>query len=181
MSAAAPIAFPGMDAVLRRAAEGDHEAFAALVREHQDAVYSIAWHFLRDRDRAEEIAQDVFLQLYRALGELESPAHVGHWVRRVAANRCIDESRRGRWRIVTLDEAPEPAREPKDADPLLGRRIHALLQKLPPAQRLAIILRYQEELEPAEIGAALGVPVNTIKSHLRRGLAALREWLGVMP
>jgi RNA polymerase sigma-70 factor (ECF subfamily) len=179
MSAVAPLPFPEPDDTLRRAAGGDHDAFAALIREHQDMVFSIAWHFFRDRDRAEELAQDVFLQLYRALCDMESAAHVTFWLRRVTSNRCIDEARRRRWNIVTLDQASFVAHTAGESDPLLDRRIHALMQRLPAQQRLAIALRYQEGLEPSEIGTLLGVPLNTVKSHLRRGLAALREWLGV--
>jgi RNA polymerase sigma-70 factor (ECF subfamily) len=181
MSAAAPLLLVNNDASLPRAAAGDHEAFGDLIREHQDMVFSIAWHFLHDRDRAEEIAQEVFLQLYRALGEIESPAHLIFWLRRVTANRCIDESRRGRWRIVTLDEANDVAHDAGDTDPLLARTLVQMLQRLPAPQRLAITMRYQEGLEPSEIGAVLDMPLNTVKSHLRRGLAALREWLGVKP
>jgi len=179
MTATAPLLLVKNDATLQRAAAGDHEAFGALIREHQDMVFSIAWHFLHDRDRAEEIAQEVFLQLYRTLGEIESPAHLTFWLRRVTANRCIDESRRGRWRIVTLDEVSEMAGDVESTDPLLVRKIGELLQRLPAQQRLAITMRYQEGLEPSEIGALLDMPLNTVKSHLRRGLAALREWLGV--
>ena len=181
MSAAAPLLLLKNDAHLHRAAAGDHEAFGDLIREHQDMVFSIAWHFLHDRDRAEEIEQEVFLQLYRGLGEIESPAHLIFWLRRVTANRCIDESRRGRWRIVTLDEASDVARNVSDTDPLLTRKLGQMLQRLPAPQRLAITMRYQEGLEPSEIGAVLDLPLNTVKSHLRRGLAALREWLGVKP
>ena len=179
MSAAAPLLFVTNDANLRRAAAGDHESFAALIREHQDMVFSIAWHFLHDRDRAEEIAQEVFLQLYRTMGEIESGAHLTFWLRRVTANRCIDESRRGRWRIVTLDEVSDVARDADGTDPLLVKRVGQMLQRLPAQQRLAITMRYQEGLEPSEIGAVLDMPLNTVKSHLRRGLSALREWLGV--
>ena len=179
MSAAAPLLFVTNDANLRRAVGGDHESFAGLIREHQDMVFSIAWHFLHDRDRAEEIAQEVFLQLYRTMGEIESAAHLTFWLRRVTANRCIDESRRGRWRIVTLDEVSDVARDPEETDPLLVKKVGQMLQRLPAQQRLAITMRYQEGLEPSEIGAVLDMPLNTVKSHLRRGLAALREWLGV--
>src|SRR5258706_581973 len=97
MSATAPLLFGTLDATLQRAAAGDHESFGALIREHQDMVFSIAWNFLHDRGRAEEIAQEVFLQLYRTLGEIETPAHLTFWLRRVTANRCIDESRRSGW------------------------------------------------------------------------------------
>jgi RNA polymerase sigma-70 factor (ECF subfamily) len=179
MSATAPLLFGTPDATLQRAAAGDHESFAGLIREHQDMVFSIAWTFLHDRDRAEEIAQEVFLQLYRTLGEIESAAHLTFWLRRVTANRCIDESRRGRWRIVTLDEASDVAGQTEESDPLLGRKVRQMLQRLPAPQRLAITMRYQEGLEPSEIGAVLDIPLNTVKSHLRRGLSALREWLGV--
>jgi RNA polymerase sigma-70 factor (ECF subfamily) len=142
-------------------------------------VFSIAWHFLHDRDRAEEVAQEVFLQLYRTMGQIESNAHLTFWLRRVTANRCIDESRHGRWRIVTLDEVNDVARDTEPADPLLVKKIAQMLQRLPAQQRLAITMRYQEGLEPSEIGAVLDMPLNTVKSHLRRGLSALREWLGV--
>lgn len=179
MSATAPLLFGTLDATLQRAAAGDHESFGSLIREHQDMVFSIAWNFLRDRDRAEEIAQEVFLQLYRTIGEIESAAHLTFWLRRVTANRCIDESRRGRWRIVTLDEASDVEHQAGESDPFLARRISQMLQRLPAQQRLAITMRYQEGLEPSEIGAVLDMPLNTVKSHLRRGLAALREWLGV--
>src|SRR3954465_7697533 len=179
MSAAAPLLLVSNDANLHRAATGDHEAFGSLIREHQDMVFSIAWNSLHDRDRAEEIAQEVFLQLYRTLGEIETPAHLTFWLRRVTSNRCIDESRRGRWRIVTLDEASEVAHDADETDPFLARKLAQMLQRLPAQQRLAITMRYQEGLEPSEIGAVLDMPLNTVKSHLRRGLAALREWLGV--
>jgi RNA polymerase sigma-70 factor (ECF subfamily) len=179
MTAAVPLPFVKNDTAFQRAAAGDHESFGALIREHQDMVFSIAWHFLHDRDRAEEIAQEVFLQMYRTIGEIESAAHLTFWLRRVTANRCIDESRRGRWRIVTLDEASEVARDADETDPLLGRKLRQMLQRLPAQQRLAITMRYQEGLEPSEIGAVLDMPLNTVKSHLRRGLSALREWLGV--
>ena len=179
MSAAAPLLFPTTDANLLRAAEGDHDAFGALIRQHQDMVFSIAWHFLHDRDRAEEVAQEVFLQLYRGLAQIESDAHLTFWLRRVTANRCIDESRRGRWRIVTLEEASDVVHDAEKTDPFLARKLGQMLQRLPAQQRIAITMRYQEGLEPSEIGAVLDMPLNTVKSHLRRGLAALREWLGV--
>src|SRR6266567_4341290 len=92
MSATAPAMF-GTDETLRRAAGGDHDAFAELIRAHEEMVFSIALHFFHDRARAEEIAQEVFLQMYRRLGEIESPAHLTFWLRRVTANRCIDAGR----------------------------------------------------------------------------------------
>jgi RNA polymerase sigma-70 factor (ECF subfamily) len=180
MTAAAAM-FPTVDDTLRRAAAGDGDAFAELIRAHEEMVFSIALHFFHDRGRAEEIAQEVFLQLYRRAGEIESASHLIFWLRRVTANRCIDESRRVRLRAVPLDDAPELSRDDAHSDPFLGRTLRRLLLDLPPQQRLAITLRFQEGLEPNEIAEVLGAPVNTIKSHLQRGLAALRKALGEQP
>jgi RNA polymerase sigma-70 factor (ECF subfamily) len=175
MSATAPLLF-GIDETLRRAAAGDHDAFADLIREHEAMVFSIALHFFHDRSRAEEITQEVFLKMYRNLGEIESAAHLTFWLRRVTANRCIDDVRSNR--PLGRAESPSYVSVCVESDPFLSRRLRALLQQLPPKQRMAITMRYQEDLEPAEIAEILGMPANTVKSHLRRGLAALRQWLG---
>ena len=164
---------------LRRAQEGDSDGFAALVSEHGSVVFSIAWHFFADRQRAEEIAQDVFLQLYRNLGKIESPAHLLFWLRQVTSRRCIDEVRRAGPRRISLDDAPELGVAPASGDPLATRRLRQLVAALPERQRLIVTLRYQEDLDPREIGRIVGLPVNTIKSHLHRALLALRKKMGV--
>ncbi|HEX6179286.1 MAG TPA: sigma-70 family RNA polymerase sigma factor [Thermoanaerobaculia bacterium] len=163
---------------LERARAGDHEAFAELVTEHQSMVFSLAYHFFQDRSRAEEIAQDVFLQMFRSLPDLETPAHVLHWLRQVTGRRCIDQIRRARLRPVPLEDVEELSSDPRQPDPLLGRRLRALIAELPPKQRLIVTLRYQEDLDPSEICSIVGLPVNTVKSHLHRALLALRKNLG---
>src|SRR5438067_12169715 len=166
---------------LRRARAGDGDAFAAVIGEHESMVYSIAWHFFADRQRSEEIAQDVFLQLYRHLDRIESRAHLVFWLRQVTSRRCIDELRRAGPRRVSLDDAPDVSVAPSAADPLASRRLRELVAQLPERQRLMVTLRYQEDLDPAEISRVIGMPVNTIKSHLHRALLALRKKMGVKP
>lgn len=152
----------------------DHAAFGELVREHQSMVFSIAQHTLQDREAAEEIAQDVFLRLYRDLDSIESPQHMVHWLRRVTANRCIDAIRRRRWRPVPIDDSfPAAEREPEDS--LAIRTVRRLMGQLPARQRVVLALRFQEELEIPEIARTLEIPLNTVKSHLRRGVEALRR------
>ncbi len=138
-------------------------------------VFSIAFHFLQDRSTAEELAQDVFLQLHRHLHSLDSHEHVTFWLRRVAAHRCIDHTRRRKQPFRSLDSAPEPMIEERTNDPFLSRRLRALIASLSHKARLVVILRYQEDLTPDEIAAALGIPVATVKSQLQRSLAMLRE------
>src|SRR5947209_1728356 len=111
------------------AAQAISTPFAELVREHQSMVFSIAYHFLRDRALAEEIAQDVFLKLFRNLASLESEAHVTFWLRRVTSNRCVDAVRRRQRRPeVGLDNTPELCSTDAPKDPMLSRKLQTLLQ-----------------------------------------------------
>src|SRR5436309_5518838 len=123
---------------LRRAQGGDGDAFAALITDHESMVFSIAWHFFGDRNRGEEIAQDVFLQLYRNLARIASRAHLVLWLRQVTSRRCIDEVRRAGPRRVSLDDAPEILVAPAAGDPLALRRLRALVRELPARQRLRV-------------------------------------------
>jgi RNA polymerase sigma-70 factor, ECF subfamily len=149
--------------------------FAGIVRQQQAMVFSIALHFLRDRRTAEEIAQDVFLQLHQHLESLKSPEHVTFWLRKVTSQRCIDYARRRKWSQVSLDDVPELPAAATPRDPLLSRTLRQLVASLPAKARAVVILRYQEDLTPAEIAEVLAMPVATVKSHLQRSLAMLRE------
>jgi RNA polymerase sigma-70 factor (ECF subfamily) len=152
--------------------------FADLVREHQSMVFSVCWHFLHDRDQAEDVAQEVFLGLHRNLESIQSAAHAGHWLRKVAVQRAIDAGRRrSRRPQVALADVAEPAAETVVRDPMLGETLRRLIATLPEAPRMVMVLRYQEDLDPAEIGQVLEMPVATVKSHLQRSLALLREKL----
>jgi RNA polymerase sigma-70 factor (ECF subfamily) len=159
-------------------AAGAQADFAELVREHQAMVYSIAWSSLQDRSTAEEVAQEVFLELYRRMDELESPEHIKHWLRRVTTNRCIDQSRRRKLRPkLGLDDIPEPVAASRGGDPLLSHTLQRLVAGLPEKWRMMVILRYQEDLDPADIAEIMGIPLGTVKSQLHRALAILREKL----
>jgi RNA polymerase sigma-70 factor (ECF subfamily) len=167
--------------LIREAAAGDREAFGALVRQYQSMVFSLAWHFLHDEATAEELAQEVFLELHRALPGLASCSHVVNWLRRVTTHRCIDYSRYRQARPqVALDEIAEPADASavRTDDPFLSERLRKLTAALPEKARVVVLLRYQEDLEPTEIAETLGIPLNTVKSHLQRSISMLREKLG---
>lgn len=169
---------PEADTPLERARAGDGDAFASIVAENEAMVFSLAYHFFNDRSRAEEIAQDVFLQLYRNLLSIESPLHLVRWLRQVTTRRCIDTSRRSRFRLVSLDAVPDIESNDRPADPLLDHRLRQMIAALPEIQRVVVTLRYQEDLDPLEISRILEMPVNTVKSHLHRALGSLRKKLG---
>ncbi len=161
---------------LARATKGDTEAFAGLVQAHQRLVFSIAWHFFHDPVTAEDIAQEVFVQLFQNLGGIQSEAHLVFWLRRVTTRKCIDEARRARHRQeLPLDSAvplESQADEPHNAD---LEQLQRLVAALPAKMRAVVTLRYQEDLEPAQIAEVLGCPVNSVKTRLQRALALLRQ------
>ncbi len=150
--------------------------FEQLVDEHQSMVFSLALRMTGDRGLAEEIAQDVFLELDRHLRKIESPLHALLWLRRVTMSRSADALRRKRVRGVNMwvEMNESHGARLEDRPSPLGTRLESLLATLPEAQRAALILRYQEDLTPEEIAAALNAPLATVKSHLQRGLKLLR-------
>jgi RNA polymerase sigma-70 factor (ECF subfamily) len=163
------------DSLLQQAQGGDRDAFAALVRAHQGSVFSIGLRMLGRRDAAEDLAQDVFLQLYRKFDSIESLEHLGFWLRRVAANLAIDWLRRLPYSTTQpLEEGAEVAAQQDEDDPLMSRELTRLLGELAPHPRAVMLLRYQEDRDVAEIAAMLDMPVNTVKSHIKRSLTALR-------
>ena len=149
--------------------------FAGIVRQHEAMVFSLALHFLRDREAAEEVAQDVFLQLHSSLATLQSAEHITFWLRKVTCHRAIDYGRRRRWPQVSLDDVAELQARVSTRDPMLTRRLRRIIASLPENARMVVILRYQEDLTPIEIADVLDMPVATVKSHLQRSLARLRE------
>ena len=135
---------------------------------------------LSSREAAEDLAQEVFLQLHRSLVSIESDAHLAFWLRKVTANRAIDRLRRQRQiETTSLDQAAEIPAVLAAGDPLLRRHLQKLILELAPAARAVLLLRYQEDLDPVEIARTLDLPINTVKSHLKRSLAALRDRMSV--
>ncbi len=149
--------------------------FADVVRRYQSMVFSIARHYLGDPSAAEELAQDVFLQLHASLPSLESEEHVKFWLRKVTAHRCIDYRRCRRATPLSLDDAPEPSAPATSGDPFLAQRLRQYVASLPAKPRLIVILRYQEDMLPENIAKVLAMPVATVKSHLQRSLSMLRD------
>ena len=156
--------------------------FEKLIDTHQSMVFSLALRMTGDRGLAEEIAQDVFLELDRNLGRIESGEHARFWLRRVTMSRSADALRRRKVRGIDLwvemeDVHASGAEEQgsyRGVGPL-SVRLEQLLATLPEAQRAALVLRYQEDLTPEEIAATLDAPLATVKSHLQRGLKLLRS------
>jgi RNA polymerase sigma-70 factor (ECF subfamily) len=173
----------GVDAALaiRLAADLD-TAFEDLVAAHVDRLFTIALRILSNRADAEEAAQDALVRAYRALDGYDAgrirDLRLRPWLTTILVNVCRNRTRTQRVRTTEL--AFEPGVEPA-VDPVARRDAReawaALLGTLPPAQRVAIVLRHVDGLSYAEMAEALGRPEGTLKAQVHRGLAALRAVL----
>ncbi len=159
----------------------DAGEFRSMIEQHQRMVFSIALRIARDHGIAEEIAQDVFLELYRSGEKMQSADHVRFWLRRVAVHRATDALRRQTRQPEVgaeewLDEQHGAVSEwtPALNDSVVVR-LETMVGTLPEAMRVAVVLRYGEDMSPDEIAQLLGQPVPTVKSNLQRGLKVLRQ------
>jgi RNA polymerase sigma-70 factor (ECF subfamily) len=154
--------------------------FRGLVERHQRMVFSLALRVTGEYGTAEEVAQDVFLELFRSAERLSGEDHVRFWLRKVTVHRATDALRRQAHRPESqaeewMDDAAADGDGDAGVGTVLEARLEELLGSLPEQMRIAVVLRYQEEMLPDEIGKLLGQPVATVKSNLQRGLKLLRR------
>lgn len=167
---------PTEDAALARAARaGDLEAFATLVRRHQQRAYAIARAIVLGHEDAEDAVQDAFLHVHHALPRFDSTYPFGAWLARIVANAALDLVRRRR--VRTTEELPAtvalPFRDPGEAAEL-RERLGRALEALPPRQRAVLVLHDVEGYRHSEIGRMLGMPEGTARSDLHHARATMR-------
>jgi len=167
-----------VDDDLAKARAGDMAAFAALVAAHRKRVFGLGLRMLGSVHAAEDLAQEVFMQLHAKINSIDTAEHLRFWLRRVTANRAIDALRRSALvNVTSLEDAAHDVGSEDPGDPLLQRRLRTLLLQLNPAARAVVTLRYQDDLDPTDIAQILEMPLNTVKSHLKRSLSVMREGL----
>jgi RNA polymerase sigma-70 factor (ECF subfamily) len=178
--------------LVARCREGDPAAFAGLVTLHEAMVFNLAGRLLGDVEEARDVAQEVFLQVYRRLGRFEGRSSLKTWIYRIVVNQCHNRrrfwQRHGRDKEEAIDErlaAPvAPGRDQWHASPYeqarsreRAQRVQAALLHLSFDQRSVLVLREVEGLSCEEVAAALGIPDGTVKSRLSRAREALRQRL----
>lgn len=175
-------------ALVRLARSGDAEAFGELVRRYQTSVYNVCFRLMRERRDAEDLAQEAFIRAYERLDTFEAGRPFGPWIRRVAANLCLNRlaSAAGGLGHVSLDDERDEAAEPGGlaGEPQAAREqaeeaeaLRAALLSLPAHYRAVIELRHFQEMSYAEIASALDLPLSDVKSHLFRARRLLSQKL----
>jgi RNA polymerase sigma-70 factor, ECF subfamily len=179
--------------LIARAAEGDSSAFQLLVEQHRSMVYRVAYQFAGNHYDAEDIAQDVFIKVYRSLSGFRQDSQFTSWIYRIAMNACIDHRRRQ----LSAGAAPSGARFNEDAEQQqmvntpeagpgpettayageLGCVLETAIGRLPHGQRIVFIMRHYEGLKLGEIASALGLAEGTVKRQLHAAVHRLRSVL----
>ena len=173
--------------LIHRTLDGDDAAFTKLVNKYQKPVHALVWRKIGDFHIAEEITQDTFLRAYQGLSTLKKPQSFASWLYVIAANRCSTWLRKKRLQTQPLEETDSALLEKatysrhvseenkRTAVEAKREVVKRLLAKLQESDRTVITLHYFGDMSAAEIGAFLGVSVNTIKSRLRRAQQRLKK------
>jgi RNA polymerase sigma-70 factor (ECF subfamily) len=164
--------------LVERAQHGDHEAFETLMGGAFDRLYAVARRILRDTGRAEDAVQETLVTAWRELRGLRDPDRFEAWLARLLVNECLDQLRHARRQlpavVLPLDH-PGVGDDPERL--ALRDQLERGFVRLPPEQRVVVVLRYYLGLPTVEIAATLGVPEGTVSSRLHYALAGLRAAL----
>lgn len=175
---------PDDAAVLRRASDGDEDAFRLLVDRHGRSLYRLAYRMTGSAEDAEDVVQDAFVRAHRQMHQFEARAHVATWLYRIAFNCAVDHLRRRRIREVPSDTAVMDHADTRHpgADELvyaseIGARVQSALGTLSPQERAAFLLRHEQGGSIEDICRALHVNTNAAKHAVFRAVKKMRAAL----
>ena len=167
--------------LIERCRSGDDAAFAELVDRYKDVVYGLVYRMTSDRSHVDDLAQDVFLKVYRGLPYFRGEARLSTWIYRIVANVCV-QARSRRSPEVPMDGGDEdrPRREPGAPDAAFGGielrdRLEKAIAQLPDRYQMLIAAHYLRGVQYEALAEALGIPLGTVKTHLHRAKRQLRE------
>jgi RNA polymerase sigma-70 factor (ECF subfamily) len=174
---------------LDKAQKGDPQAFTYLVEKYQRPVYNLCYRMLGNAEDAEDAAQETFLKAYKAIKRYDLNRSFSTWLLSIAAHYCIDQIRKRRYKIVSVEDLPVP--DLPDPSPGLEtgldrreeqHRVRAVLNVLEPTDRAAVVMYYWYDFSYKEICQALSLSMSAVKSRLHRARRAMaKDWLERQP
>lgn len=174
---------------LAQAQKGDPQAFSLIVEQYQRPVYNLCYRMLGNAQDAEDAAQETFLRVYKAMNRYDTKRSFSSWLLSIAAHYCIDQIRKRRFKIVSVEDLPvpdlpdvSPGLETKLKDKEERLRIRALLDVLDPTDRAAVVLYYWYDYSYKEISQTLSLSGSAVKSRLHRARRAMAgQWIDGQP
>jgi len=171
--------------LIQKAQKGDHDAFAALVDEHQRYVYNLALRVVKDENEALDLTQETFVRAWTALPNFKGQSQFRTWLYRIVTNLCYNRLPNLRRSLNDLgDDVMEDIPETKFNAPAdefeaneTRRHLHQAINQLDDQYRLLVTMRYQNELSYEEIATSLNLPLGTVKTGIFRAKAQLRNAL----
>jgi RNA polymerase sigma-70 factor (ECF subfamily) len=177
--------------LVRRSRQGDQNAFAQLVTGYRDKIYNLGYRMLGHREEAEDITQETFLHIYRALDSFRLGERFSPWIYKIASNLCLDRLRRLRRGVTSLDapvspdgDAPQQVADWSQAPERMYEAsemradTQQAIDSLPPKYRVVVVLRHLHDMAYDEMAKVLGIPQGTVKTRLFRAREILRRQLG---
>lgn len=174
---------------LAQAQKGDPQAFSLIVEQYQRPVYNLCYRMLGNAQDAEDAAQETFLRVYKAMHRYDTKRSFSSWLLSIAAHYCIDQIRKRRFKLVSVEELPvpdlpdvSPGLEARLKDKEERLRIRALLEVLDPTDRAAVVLYYWYDYSYKEISQTLSLSISAVKSRLHRARRAMAgQWMEGQP
>ena len=160
--------------------EGDNASFAELLARYKNLVYSVALRMVSDKDEADDLAQEIFIKLYRNLEKYQPEYRFSTWTMKVATNHVIDHRRRKRAETLNIDDVgdmaddshtPEAAYIAKEQTEML----RGIIDDLPEMYKVPIVLYHQQGLSYTEISEITGEPLSKVKNRIFRGRKLLKD------
>jgi RNA polymerase sigma-70 factor (ECF subfamily) len=176
---------------LRRCREGDEAAYREIVQRYQRQVYSVAMRMVRSAEDAEDLTQDTFVRMFKAIDRYDPTRPFAAWLMTIASRLCIDHIRRRKVRPIAMPLVRQDAGTHEEqtidvVDPGLQpdeitshreeeQQAQLLIDSLPPHYRIVVVLRHQQDLSYEEIATSLDLPIGTVKARIHRARALLRQ------
>ncbi len=170
---------------LAQAQRGDPEAFTNLLEMYQKPVFNLCYRMLQNAGDAEDAAQETFLRAYKSIKRYDKSRPFATWLLSIAAHYCIDQLRKQRMTIISMEDTPyievvdsSPSPEASLSRRQEQERVRGLLDKLSPVDRAAVIMYYWNDSSYKEIGQALDLTESAVKSRLHRARRSMAQtWL----
>jgi len=178
--------------ILRRCLAGDERAYRELIQRYQRQVYSVALRMVRRNEDAEDLTQETFVRMFRALDRYDPSRPFAAWLFTITSRLCIDHLRRRKvnpvslfqrdaetdeeWTMQVEDRGLKPDEVTSHAEE--EQRTQDLIDSLPEHYRIVVLLRHQQDLSYEEIAEALSLPLGTVKARIHRARALLKDRIG---